>query len=265
MYPKRYLVSSSFFGLFIFFVAGVTALGFSGQEKETEEILARFVDSYRAKISAGEARIFGLQVQGEGGGEWHVLADPGKNVSLRPGKSPKPTYYFTLDLSTLRKIDRGEVNALTAMGKARASDQTSIDIQMMEGFAPSPQVLGEILSTTFHFFTLGSPEIIPFGEQYSRPVHGANMVIFYYEPGLRTAWAQIKKGMVVNKDVKDQVNPFPTIAVGIRGRAKVKLGENILTLEKGRALLIPAGISHQIWNEEDEPVECIIIMFGKNA
>jgi len=265
MYLKRYLISSSFFGLLILFLTSFTALGFSIKEKKAEEILTRFVDSYRAKVTADEARIFGLQVQGEGGGEWHVLIDPGKNVFLRPGKSPKPTYYFTLDLSTLRKIDRGELNALTAMGKARSSDRTSMDIQMMEGSAPFSQVIGEILSTAFHFFTLGSPEIILFGEQYSRPIHGANMVLFYYEPGLRTAWGQIKKGMVINKDVKDQVNSFPTLVVAIRGRAKVKLGEKILTLEEGRALLIPAGISHQIWNDEDEPVECIIIMFGKNA
>jgi len=57
-------------------------------------------------------------------------------------------------------------------------------------------------------------------------VHGGNMVIFYYEQGLRTAWAQIKKGM---------------------------------------AVYIPAGMAHQVWNEDEEPAECILIMFGKGA
>jgi mannose-6-phosphate isomerase-like protein (cupin superfamily) len=52
------------------------------------------------------------------------------------------------------------------------------------------------------------------------------MVIFYYEQGLRTAWAQIKKGM---------------------------------------AVYIPAGMAHQVWNEDEEPAECILIMFGKGA
>lgn len=31
------------------------------------------------------------------------------------------------------------------------------------------------------------------------------------------------------------------------------------------AVHIPAGTRHQFWNEDEEPAECILIMFGKGA
>ena len=170
-----------------------------------------------------------------------------------------------MDWATLKKIQRKEINALTAMGKARASDTAPANINIMEGFNPTPELLGKILTVTFHFFTIGTSEFIPFGERLSRFVHGGNMVVFYYEPGLRTAWAQIKKGMVVNKDVEDQGNPFPTLAIGIKRKATIKLGDKTYPLEEGMAVYIPAGVSHQIWNESDEPAECVLMMFGKEA
>jgi quercetin dioxygenase-like cupin family protein len=43
------------------------------------------------------------------------------------------------------------------------------------------------------------------------------------------------------------------------------LGGKVYSLEKGVALYIPAGMPHQFWNDEDEPAEGIIIMFGKGA
>lgn len=236
-----------------------------GEEKKAQEILAVFVDSYSKKVASDESQIFGLQVQGEGGGEWTVSVEPGKKVFLLKDKPSRPTFYYTLNVDTLRKIHRGELNILTAMGRARASDTAPADIQFMEGFLPSPETLGKILPLTFHFFTLGSPEFIPYGEAYSRFVHGGNMVIFYYEPGLRTAWAQVKKGMVINQDEKDQTNPFPTLVIGIRGKAKAKLGGKVYSLDQKAALFIPAGMPHQFWNEEDEPAECLLIMFGKGA
>jgi len=70
---------------------------------------------------------------------------------------------------------------------------------------------------------------------------------------------------VINKDEKTQINPFPALAIGIRGKAKAKLGGKIYQLEDGLAVYLPAGMPHHIWNEEEEPAECILIMFGKGA
>jgi len=259
MKKSKIVILSAFLLLFL-------SLALSGENiKSAEDILKDFVLSYQEKAPADESEIFGIQITGEKGGEWHIRIEPGKKVFLAKGKAPLPTFYFTMDFTTLKKIHYGEMNILTAMGRARASDPAPADIKFTEGFIPTPALLAKVLPLIFHFFTLGSPEIVHYGEPYSRSVHGGNMVIFYYEKGLRTAWAQVKKGMVVNQDLKDQTNPFPTLVIAIKGKARLGVGEKIYTLEAGTAIFIPAGMPHQFWNEEEEPAECILIMFGKEA
>ncbi len=264
---KMRLIVFLFRPIFIFLALWglMASTAIAEKANDAETILADFVNSYKEKAPRDQNQIFGVQISGENGGDWWVRIAPGGDVTLHRGKASRPTYFFTMDLATLRKIRGGELNALTAMGKARESDTAPADIDVMEGFSMTPEVIAEILPLTFHFFTIGSPEFIPFGEKYSRFVHGGNMSVFYYEPGLRTAWAEIKKGMVINKDTRDQVNPFPSLMIGIRGRAKARLGAKVYSLEEGNAVFIPAGMPHQFWNESDEPAQCIIIMFGKGA
>jgi len=158
------------------------------------------------------------------------------------------------------------MNALTAAGRARMSDKSPLDIGFMEGFAPEPDFLSNVmLPLGFHFFTRGRPEIIPFGEEYSRFVHGGNTVLFYYQKGIRTGWYQVKKGMMINRDLQDAVNPFPTLFVITRGEGQGRLGDLTLDLEAGMTLFVPPGMIHQFWTESESGMEFIIIMFGEGA
>ena len=50
-------------------------------------------------------------------------------VTLNPRLPAKPVAYYQLDLATLRKIDRSELNVLTAMGQARPGDLVSVRIE----------------------------------------------------------------------------------------------------------------------------------------
>ena len=227
------------------------------ENSQARALLSDFVKSYRAKVGTIESRVFGISIPGEGGGEWHV--------EVTPGPPARPTYFYIMSLETLRQVHAGEMNVLTAMGRARMSDPAPADIRFMDGFEPSPDFLADVLPATFHFFTLGSPEFVPYGEDKSRIVHGAHMLVFYYQKGLRTAWAQIDKGMVVNEDPKDQVNPFPTLVIGLKGRIHGRLDGRPFVIDGPKAMLIPAGASHTFWNEDDEPAQAIIIMFGDGA
>jgi len=112
--------------------------------KSAEQILQAYVADFRHDPAAAEPITFGIRVTGEGGGEWHVVvagrkqqtAEPkaagkpeapaqpttGKtesatefDVTLKPGFPPEPIAYYVLDLTALRKIEHGELNALTAM------------------------------------------------------------------------------------------------------------------------------------------------------
>lgn len=243
----------------------------SARSRSAEDILRAHVEDFRSDPAAAEPITFGIRISGEGGGEWHVLVGGKKDVNgayqvdLGRGLPPNPSAFYTLDLAALRKIDAGEINALTAMGRARASDPAPMDIDFMEGFQPDARFLARFLPLSFHFWTRGFPESVSFGKSHSRQVHGANMVVFYYQEGLRTAWAQVEKGQHVNQDPDDRTNPFPAMLIGLRGRAAAKIGGRELDLKAGEMIFIPAGVSHEAWNPYDEPAEVILIMFGEGA
>ena len=251
----------------VVFLVGLTLVNqkLVGQEKTAAEIIKDLAAAYQQKADEKEEGIFGIEVKGEGGGMWTVSIEPGRKVKVQEGEPEKPTFILTTDLLTLRKIYQGEINALTAAGRAKASDRAPVDIKFMPGVQPSPEIMKKLLHYGFHFFIQGTPEIVYFDEAHSRFVHGGNVVIFYYTTGLRTAWYQIKKGMVINQDESDQVNPFPTIFICTRGEGQAKLGGKTITLRKGMMVYIPAGMAHMFWNENNEPMEGIIIMFGPGA
>jgi hypothetical protein len=241
------------------------------QVRSAEEIIRSYVEDFQADHAAAEPIAFGIRIKDETKAEWQVAVLGKKEeagsyqVELRKGLPSNPSFIYTLDLTTLRKIDNGEINALTAMGRARMSDPTPMDVEFMPGFQPDPSFLARFLPFTFHFWTRAFPETVPFGKKHSREVHGANMVIFYYQKGLRSAWGQIDKGQHVNKDPKDQTNPFPTMVIGIWGKAVAKIGGKEVMLQAGQMAFIPAGVSHEAWNPYDEPAEIILLMFGEGA
>jgi len=255
------------------FLLTVFSLGFSPpiQVRSAGEILGAYVEDFRNDEAAAEPITFGIRIKGEGGGEWQVIVEGKKDeagsyqVELGRGLPPNPCAFYILDLATLRKIDNGEINGLTAMGRARASDPAPMDIEFMAGFQPDADFIARFIPLSFHFWTRGFPEVVDFDRQHSREVHGANMVVFYYQEGLRSAWAQIEKGQHVNKDPKDQSNPFPTMFIGVRGRALAKVGGKEVKLQAGQMVFVPAGVRHEAWNPYEDPAEVVILMFGKGA
>ena len=242
-----------------------------GKTKPAEEILQSYVADFRHDPAAARPVTFGVRVTGKGGGDWHVVVagkKPGAqeaDVTLKTGLPDQPAAYYELDLATLCKMDDGETNALTAMGRAGPDDVTPMDLQIMPGFEGDASFWAFFAPFTFHFWTRGLPERVPFGGELSRVCHGANVVGFYYQSGFRSAWYQIEKGQHINKDPKDQTNPFPSMFIMIRGQAEARIGGKQLTFPASEMMLVPAGVTHEFWNPHDEPAEFIILMFGEGA
>jgi mannose-6-phosphate isomerase-like protein (cupin superfamily) len=233
-----------------------------------EEMLQDFVDDYRRSDDLpAEPMTFGLEVTGDGGGRWNVAidAEAADKVTLESGFPETPTFYTVMDIETLDKIYRGEMNALTAAGRARMTDKTPLDFGFMEGFTPDPEIMNKLTNLGFHFFNRGQPEIVRFGESYSRLVHGGNSVIFYYQKGLRTAWYQVKKGMMINENLEDARNTFATLFIITKGEGKGRLGDETVDLEEGMTILVPAEMIHQFWSDSEAGMEFVIIMFGEGA
>jgi mannose-6-phosphate isomerase-like protein (cupin superfamily) len=258
----------------LFVLLAIFALSLSAGQpasRTVQEILKSFVDDFRDDPAAGARSVFGITVRDASEPEWQVLVSGRKDaggrfeVELRKGLPAEPAPLYVTDRATLEKIDRGDMNALTAMGKARSSDPAPMDISFMPGFQPTEDFVAEFLPLTFHFWTRGWPETVRFDASAGREVHGATMVVLYYQKGLRSAWGQIRKGQRVNADPKDQVNPFPTMMICLRGRAVSKVGGVEKILEPGRMMFVPAGTAHEAWNPFEEPAEFIILMFGDGA
>lgn len=233
---------------------------------DVRAILNRYAVDYEADPSM-VGGIFGIEVDGKW---WHVVARPGHkgtvpSVELREGAPSEPSFYFTLDHATLLKLDAGELNAETAMVKAFSTDPSPMDAEVMDGFAPGEGFLDTLLKTSFHFWTRGLPEIIPFGESYTRFTHGADAVVFYYQPGFRSGWGSLKPGQHANEDPRSQTNPFPSLVVVTAGSGMARIGGIEVELTAGQAVLIPSEVAHEFWNPNDEPMELVLLMFGEGA
>jgi mannose-6-phosphate isomerase-like protein (cupin superfamily) len=234
--------------------------------KAVRAILERFALDYQEDPSIA-AVAFGIEVEAEW---WSVTATPGVDkaparVVLQEGPPAEPTFYFTLDRETLGKLDRGQMNAETAMVKAFSTDPSPMDIEVMEGFQPGPDFVGVALPATFHFWTRGLPEVIPFGESYTRFTHGADATVFYYQPGFRSGWGSLKKGQHANEDPRSQTNPFPSLVIVTQGAGTGRIGGKEIELKAGQAVLIPTEVSHEFWNHNDAPMEFVLVMFGDGA
>ncbi len=69
-------------------------------------------------------------------------------------------------------MDQGAINPLTAQGKAFSGDYNPMSISQMEGYSPTHQQNAAINPFSFHFWTRGFPEVIPFGEGLTRTYLG---------------------------------------------------------------------------------------------
>ena len=244
------------------------SLNAKNQKVEIETILHAYANDYAQDPMLNQAVSFGVKV-----GElfWHIQAKPKTDTSMPvvnvlEGKPKQPTFYFKTDFETLQKIDQGKLNALTGAAKAFQSDFAPFDVDIMEGFVPDQNFMPTLFSVFFHFWTKGSPEVIPYGIDYTRFTHGAQASIFYYQPGFRSGYVAIKKGQHANQDEQSKTNPFPTLLIAIKGEGYMIINGEKSVFKAGEAILIPPGVTHEFLNPDNEvPLECILLMFGEGA
>jgi mannose-6-phosphate isomerase-like protein (cupin superfamily) len=238
-------------------------------DDDARTILARYTAAWRGPEEMAlpdSGVVLGFDVRGDGGGRFHVMLSAAGAAVLHDGLPPGAYHViYETDIDFLRRLDRGELNALTAMGQARGDDPTPLVPRFPPGFRWTAEARAFTMPLVFHFWNRESPEVIRFGAGTTRQVHGANMALLYYASGLRTAWAQLLPGMRVNDDAADQANPFPSLMIMTRGVATARIGGREMVLQEGEAVLIPAGVTHTFWATAEQYGECIVIMFGPGA
>lgn len=234
---------------------------------DARTILARYADAWRGReeFVLREETTVAFWVDGNGGGVFHIVLPVSGRPILNRGPAGSYTVGFQTDIETLRKIDRGEWNALTAMGQARSSDPIPLVPKFPDKFEWTAENRAYFIPFLFHFWNREWPETVRFGESTSRLVHGGNSTVLYYDRGLRTAWYQVKPGMHINKDPEDQTNTFPSMIIVIRGQAHARIGGKARIMREGETILVPPGMTHEFWATAGESAEFIIIMWGNEA
>ena len=257
--------------LLFYLVFTLLLMGFSpfvtAQEDSVKSILESFAIDYKKDPMFTSDHSFGVEVDKE---MWHIEAiaateKSSPEIKVTKGTPAKPTFYYVTNIRTLRQLDKGEINALTGAAKAFSTDYAPFDIEVMQGFQPDEEFEGEVLGFTFHFWTKGMPELVPFGQHFTRATHGAQASIFYYDTGLRTGYGYLHPGQHANEHPLSKTNPFSSMIILIKGKVTARLNDQDYEIEAGNAFFIPPGMTHEVLNPHDEPAEFILLMFGEGA
>lgn len=230
-------------------------------------ILERYAEAWRGQgeLAFDGPLVLAFWVHGAQGGEFNVTLTQQAGAVVKEGVPTEFDIGFELDAEFLNRLDRGEMAALTAMGQARSTDPIPLEPRLGARFAARPDAALLFRRVSFHFWNRDWPEIVAFGESGARLVHGANAAVLVYDEEFRSAWYQLKPGMHINADPRDQMNDFPQLVVVTRGRFTARLDGRQLTVVEGQAIFIPAGMTHEFWAEADQYGEMIWTAFGEGA
>ena len=230
-------------------------------------IMQRYADAWRGRqeLTLDRNLVIAFWIKGEGGGEYYVVLSQTPGATVGDGVPTQYDLGFELDISFLRRLDRGEMNALTAMGQARSSDPTPVVPKFGPQFASIPDSALFFRRLCFHFWTRDWPETVRFGDGTTREVHGGNATVFYYDNQLRSAWYQLKAGMHINADPGGQINDYPQTVIVTRGRFRARLDGRDRLVSEGEMILIPAGMASEFWTEGDQYGEFVWLGFGPGA
>lgn len=238
---------------------------------DSTAMLQRFVDDYRSDPMLRDA-YFGVLV----GDAWwtveSVKAAPGgaPDVRLASGEPAKPTWYFKIESAdVLGQLDRGEATFGTLAGKANSSDYAPMDIDVMPGYftegeAPGSEFYETLTRVGFHFWYRGDPEIVPFARQAMRQIHGVDSTALYYEPGLRTIAFNMKRGQHAFAG-ENSKGPWTKVLIFTSGRGKALVDDRTIDVQAGERLFVPPMTVNEVWNESEQPLEGIVIIFGEGA
>ena len=235
----------------------------SGDSAKT--ILQRHATAWRGRqqVSLNQEILLAFWIKGQGGGEYHLKLGNEPSPQLLDGAPNDYDLGFETDIEFLRRLDRGEINALTAMGQGQSGDPTPLSLKTGTLFGKKPEA--ELLTRRicFFFWTSSWPPSIRFGNGLTREVHGANGVLLLYEDRFRSAWFQLKPGMHVFPG--GWKAPWATLIVVTRGSLTASFDGKVRVISEGDTVFIPSGMSTEYWVEAKQYGELIWIAIGDGA
>ncbi|MEL6868288.1 MAG: hypothetical protein AAFO81_00670 [Pseudomonadota bacterium] len=250
----------------IWATAGAVLLGFAISnpaiaEDLTSDILSRFVTDY-AQDPMIQSETFGIEVDGA---RWHVVANRAdRDAQLHKGFPESPVFYFKTTAEILQRIDAGQLTGLTAMAAATSADITPLDVLYSEGYTKPDDYDARLRPLIFHFWTRGLPEVVPFGAEYSRIVHGAPGTVMYYAKDFRSAVYHIPPRLGADQAPTMAV-PFPRLLVTLAGTMTGTVGGAEFVAPAGQFVFVPPNLPAHVWNDGDQQLDLMFLMFGDGA
>lgn len=124
-------------------------------DQSPEADLQRLAADYATNPALTRPVTFGVRVSGD---SWTVSAFPATEddparVMVTPGEPELAAYVYVTDSETFSRIASGDLQALTAMTRARGSDATPILVETVNGCKTDIAGRAAFLSATLHFFT----------------------------------------------------------------------------------------------------------------
>ncbi|MEM9300794.1 MAG: hypothetical protein AAGE01_01705 [Pseudomonadota bacterium] len=229
-----------------------------------EEALERFVADYASDPMALDIT-FGIDVDGD---RWHVRSaqtgDAPRTVSLEAGFPDTPMIYFKTTADVLGRIDAGELSGLTAMAAETSDQLTPLDVFPVNGYERGDDYDAMLRPLIFHFWTRGLPETVPLGMANTRVVHGAPGTVMYYDANFRSAVYHVPPRL--GRDMAPTITvPFPRVLVVLAGEMSGTVGPNPFSIPRGTMVFVPPNVPATLWNDQDEPLELMFLMFGDGA
>jgi mannose-6-phosphate isomerase-like protein (cupin superfamily) len=182
---------------------------------------------------------------------------------VREAADPDAFYTWRTDRDTLRRMVEGDLSPGTAAAMEQITDDAPLKAVLPEGESWTMDHYHKVVEFETAFFNPFNPDRIRFGEAFARPVHGGHAVSLFTARGLRSAWYSVHKGERINDE--GHANPFPSGIIVLSGQARGRIDGREVDLVANEAYLIPAGATHSLWNEEDEPCTAIWIAWGIGA
>lgn len=227
--------------------------------------LERFARDYERDPAFTAPFEFGVRIDE---GWWTVRGLPNHHVEVVHGKPTARTFSFELSSQTLRQLDEGSINPLTAAGKHSGADKAPLETGNLNGFTDdTPEVRAQVLRALFSFWTRGLPERVQISLERARVLHGAPGVLLYYAPGFRSVWHVIRPGeRIDNHHGQGTGQPWDSLIVVIKaGGGKAKIAGKEVKLADKEAVFVPARAPMDLWTDSGEALEIVLLMFGGKA
>ncbi len=95
-------------------------------------------------------------------------------------------------------------------------------------------------------------------------MHGAPAVVMYYDKDFRSAVYHIPPRL--GQDMAPTLTvPFPRVLVVMAGTMTGVVGDDDFALAAGNLVFLPPDIPATLWNDADEPLQFMFLMFGDGA